>query len=216
MILLGVGISIAVVVLVGFLVSKRIAGDSANFLVGGRMLPLVLVGGALMGSAVDTNATLGNTDLAAEFGFWAGACLPLGLALCLIFTGVFFAKPMNRMGLTSFPDYYRLRFGRAVEVAASVMLIVGFCILVAGNLVAGGFLFNYFVGIPYWLGAVIIAILAVAYTGTGGLIADAYTAIIQMTLVLVGAVGLLIWMAVTHGIAIEEGPRRGPPSIGRR
>ena len=213
MILLGVGISIAVVVFVGFLVSKRIAGDSANFLVGGRMLPLVLVGGALMGSAVDTNATLGNTDLAAEFGFWGGACLPLGLALCLIFTGVFFAKPMNRMGLTSFPDYYRLRFGRAVEVAASVMLIVGFCILVAGNLVAGGFLFNYFVGIPYWLGAVIIAILAVAYTGTGGLIADAYTAIIQMTLVLVGAVGLLIWMAVTHGIAIEEG--MGPLDLGQ-
>jgi SSS family solute:Na+ symporter len=60
-ILLGVGMSIAVVVLIGFLVSKRIAGDSANFLVGGRLLPLILVGGALMGSAVDTNATLGNT-----------------------------------------------------------------------------------------------------------------------------------------------------------
>ena len=78
---------------------------------------------------------------------------------------------------------------------------------------AGGFLFNYFLGIPYWLGAVIIAILAVAYTGTGGLIADAYTAIIQMTLVLVGAVGLLIWMAVTHGIAIEEG--MGPLDLGQ-
>ena len=137
-----------------------------------------------MGSAVDTNATLGNTDLASEFGFWAGACLPLGLALCLFLTGVFFAKPMNRMGLTSFPDYYRLRFGRPVEAVASLLLIIGFCLLVAGNLVAGGFLFNYFVGIPYWLGAVIIAILAVAYTGTGGLIADAYTAIIQMALVL--------------------------------
>ena len=118
MILLGVGISIAVVVFVGFLVSRRVAGDSANFLVGGRMLPLYLVGGALMGSAVDTNATLGNTDLAAEFGFWAGACLPLGLALCLLITGIFFAKPMNRMGLTSFPDYYRLRFGRQVEIDA--------------------------------------------------------------------------------------------------
>jgi solute:Na+ symporter, SSS family len=212
-ILLGVGISIAVVVLVGFLVSKRIAGDSANFLVGGRMLPLMLVGGALMGSAVDTNATLGNTDLAAQFGFWAGACLPLGLALCLLLTGVCFAKPMNRMGLTSFPDYYRLRFGRPVEAVASVMLIFGFCLLVAGNLVAGGFLFNYFVGIPYWLGTVIIAILAVAYTGTGGLIADAYTAIIQMVMVFAGAVGLLIWMAVTHGIAIEAG--MGPLDLGQ-
>jgi solute:Na+ symporter, SSS family len=213
MILLGVGISIAVVVFVGFMVSKRVAGDSANFLVGGRMLPLVLVGGALMGSAVDTNATLGNTDLAYEFGFWAGACLPLGLALCLFLTGLFFAKPMNRMGLTSFPDYYRLRFGRQVEVAASVMLIVGFCILVAGNLVAGGFLFNYFLGIPYWMGTVIIAVLAVAYTGTGGLLADAYTAILQMALVLVGAVGLLIWMAVTHGLTIADG--MGPLALGQ-
>jgi Na+/proline symporter len=213
MVLFGVGVSIAAVVLVGFLVSRRIAGDSANFLVGGRTLPLILVGGALMGSAVDTNATLGNTDLASDFGFWAGACLPLGLALCLFFTGLFFAKPMNRMGLTSFPDYYRLRFGRGVEVAVSVMLTIGFCILVAGNLVAGGFLFNYFLGIPYWLGAVVIAALAVAYTGTGGLLADAYTAIIQMTLTLVGAVGLLIWMVVTHGLAIEEG--MGPLDLGQ-
>ncbi len=46
MILLGVAVSIAVVVLVGFYVSKRIEGDSANFLVGGRMLPYWLVGGA--------------------------------------------------------------------------------------------------------------------------------------------------------------------------
>lgn len=213
MILLGVAISVIAVVSVGFLVSKRIAGDSANFLVGGRMLPLVLVGGALMGSAVDTNATLGNTDLASEFGFWAGAALPLGLALCLCLTGLFFAKPMNRMGLTSFPDYYRLRFGRSVEIAASVMLIVGFCILVAGNLVAGGFLFSYFLGTPYWLGAVIIAVLAVAYTGTGGLLADAYTAIIQMSLILVGAVGLLIWMAVTHGVVVRGDA--GPLDLGQ-
>ncbi len=72
MILLGVGISIAVVVFVGFMVSKRIAGDSANFLVGGSMLPLMLVGGALMGSAVDTNATLGNTDLAGRIRLLGG------------------------------------------------------------------------------------------------------------------------------------------------
>ncbi|WP_137145801.1 sodium:solute symporter family protein [Mycolicibacterium sp. CR10] len=213
MILLGVGISIAVVVLVGFYVSKKIEGDSSNFLVGGRMLPFWLVGGALMGASVDTNATLGNTDLAFEFGFWAGACLPLGLALCLTITGIFFAKPMNRMGLTSFPDYYRLRFGRQVEVGASVLLAVAFCMLVAGNLVAGGLLFNYFLGMPYWLGVILIAAIAVAYTGTGGLIADAYTAIIQMALILVGAIGLFIWMSSTHGISIAEGT--GPFDLGQ-
>lgn len=112
MILLGVGISVAAIVVIGFYVSKKVEGDSANFLVGGRSLPLILVSGALMGSAVDTNATLGNADLTSAFGFWAGASPPLGLALCLLLTGIFFAKPMNRMGLTSFPDNYHLRFGR--------------------------------------------------------------------------------------------------------
>lgn len=213
MILLGVGVSVAVIVVVGFLVSKRIQGDSANFLVGGRSLPLILVGGALMGSAVDTNATLGNTDLTAEFGFWAGASLPLGLALCLLITGIFFAKPMNRMGLTSFPDYYHLRFGRPVEFSAALLLIVGFILLVAGNLVAGGFLFQHFTGMPYWMGAVIIAVLAVSYTGAGGLIADAYTAIIQMVLILVGGWALFFWMSSTHGINIPDG--MGPFAFGQ-
>ena len=218
MILLGVAISIAVVVAVGFYVSKKVEGDSSNFLVGGRMLPFWLVGGALMGAAVDTNATLGNTDLAFEFGFWAGACLPLGLALCLTITGIFFAKPMNRMGLTSFPDYYRLRFGRSVEVGASVLLAVAFCMLVAGNLVAGGFLFNYFLGMPYWLGVVLIAAIAVAYTGTGGLIADAYTAIIQMTLILVGAIGLFVWMTTHTRSRYRRGHRasRARSAVGPR
>jgi solute:Na+ symporter, SSS family len=213
MILLGVGISIAAVVFVGFMVARRVGGDSTNFLVAGRMLPLPLVGAALMGQAVDTNATLGNTDLAAEFGFWAGATLPLGLALCLVLTGIFFAKPMNRMGLTTLPDYFRLRFGRRVELASSVLLIVAFCILVAGNLVAGGYLFNYFVGIPYWVGVIAIAVIVVAYTGAGGMIADAYTAIIQMSLILVGAIATLIWVTVAYGLAIPEG--MGPFAFGQ-
>jgi SSS family solute:Na+ symporter len=63
------------------------------------------------------------------------------------------------------------------------------------------------------LGVVLIAIIAVAYTGTGGLIADAYTAIIQMALILVGAVGLLIWMASTHTFEIAEGT--GPFAFGQ-
>jgi len=212
-ILFGVGLSIVVVVAVGFLVARKVGGDSSNFLVAGRALSLPLVGAALMGQAVDTNATLGNTDLAFEFGFWAGAALPLGLALCLTLTGIFFAKPMNRMGLTTFPDYFRLRFGRRSEVASSVLLVVAFSILVAGNLVAGGYLFNYFLGVPYWLGVVAIAVIVVAYTGAGGMIADAYTAIIQMSLILVGAVATLIWVTVAYGLTIPEG--MGPFDLGQ-
>ncbi len=213
MIVLGVAISVLVVVLVGLAVARRVGGDSLNFLVAGRALPLPLVGAALMGQAVDTNATVGNTDLASAFGFWAGAALPLGLGLCLLITGLFFAAPMNRMGLTTLPDYYRLRFGRGVEVSASVLMLLAFAILVAGNLVAGGYLFEYFLGTPYWLGVVLLVAVVLVYTVAGGMFSDAYTAIIQMAIVLVGAVALLIWMAVVYGLTSPEG--MGPFDLGQ-
>ena len=213
MILLGVGVSIVVVTLIGLYVARRVGGDSTNFLVGGRNLALPLVGAALMGQAVDTNATLGNTDLSSAFGFWAGAALPLGLGLCLLITGLFFAKPMNRMGLTTLPDYYRLRFGRPVEIMASILMMIAFAILVAGNLVAGGFLFEYFVGFPYWVGVVLIAGIVLLYTGAGGMLADAYTAIVQMSLILVAAIATLIWVTVAYGLTIPEG--MGPFDLGQ-
>lgn len=213
MILLGVGLSVLAVVCIGLAVARRVGGDSSNFLLAGRSLALPLVGAALMGQAVDTNATLGNTDLASEFGFWAGASLPLGLALCLLITGLFFAAPMNRMGLTTLPDYYRLRFGRPVELAASVLMLLAFAILVAGNLVAGGFLFEYFLGFPYWLGVILIVGIVLAYTAAGGMLADAYTAIVQMSLVLLAAIATLIWVAVAYGLTIPEG--MGPFDLGQ-
>ena len=66
---------------IGVWASKQIQGDSVNFLVAGRGLTLPLAAATLMAQSVDSNATLGNTDLAAEFGFWAGAALPIGLSL---------------------------------------------------------------------------------------------------------------------------------------
>jgi len=142
MIIFGVGVVVLTVVVVGMVVARKVGGDSTNFLVAGRGLAVPLVGASMMSQAVDSNATLGNTDLAARYGFWAGVSLPLGLALCLLLTGLFIAKPMNRMGLLTLPDFFRLRYGRAVEVVSSVLMIFAFCILLAGNLVAGGFLFE--------------------------------------------------------------------------
>ena len=108
MIVLGVTATVVVVLLVGLVVARRVDGDSTNFLVAGRGLALPLAAAGLMGQAVDSNATLGNTDLTYAFGFWAGAALPLGLAVCLLLTGLLFAGRMNRMGLFTLADFFRL------------------------------------------------------------------------------------------------------------
>lgn len=213
MIILGIAVSVLAVIGIGLLVSRKVDGDSVNFLVAGRSLGLPLVAAGLMGQAVDSNATLGNTDLAGSLGFWAGAALPLGLGLCLLLTGLFFAKPMNRMGLLTLPDFYRIKYGRGVELSASILMIFSFCILLAGNLVAGGYLFERFLGIPYTAGVLLIVAIVLTYTVTGGMFSDAYTALAQMVITVIGSLALLIWVGSTYGIHIPAG--MGPFDFGQ-
>ncbi len=205
MIIFGVGVTVLVVLVVGIAVARKIDGDSANYLVAGRRLGIPLVAVSLTAAAVDSNATVGNTDLTAQFGFWSGASLALGLALCLLITGLFLARPMNAMRLFTLADFFRLRYGRPTEVVASVIMILSFTILLAGNLVACGFLLQEFANVPYLWGVILSVALVLAYTVAGGLFSDAYTAVIQTIITVVAAVSLLVWVALSYGIVIPEG-----------
>lgn len=190
---------------IGLWAAKQIKGDSVNYLVAGRGLILPLAAATLMAQSVDSNATLGNTDLAGEFGFWAGASLPLGLALCLFLTGLFFAKPMNRMGLITLPDFYRVKYSRMTEWVASIIMVLSFAFLLAGNLVAGGFLFQSFLGTSYVAGVILIAVVVLIYTASGGLFAVAYTDAIQVGIALIGTVGLIGFVAMNYGFTVPDG-----------
>ncbi|HEY8717509.1 sodium:solute symporter family protein [Pengzhenrongella sp.] len=213
MIIAGVGISVLVVVVVGIVVARKVDGDSANYLVAGRSLGIPLVAASLMAAAVDSNATVGNTDLTATFGFWAGASLPIGLAICLLITGLFLAKPLNRMGLFTLADFFRLRYGRGVEVASSILMIFAFAILMAGNLVACGFLLERFLGIDYTLGVVMAVVLVLVYTIGGGMFSDAYTSAIQISITVVATIAMLWWVGTSIGFSIPDG--MGPLDLGQ-
>jgi len=206
--LIGVGASVLLVLFVGMYVGKKVEGDSQNFLVAGRMLPVYLVAPALMVAAVDSNATVGNMDLSSTFGFWAGAPLAIGLAICLLLSGLFIAKPMNEMGLFSLGDFFRVKYGHRFETLAALVMILAFIILFAGNMVACGYLFEYFLGIPYVGGLFIAAGLVLLYTMCGGLLSDAYTAAIQTVITIVAAIVIAVFVGTTYGFSTP--PEMGP------
>jgi SSS family solute:Na+ symporter len=213
MIIFGVAVSVLAVLVVGLFVARKVDGDSTNFLVAGRTLALPLTAAGLMGQAVDSNATLGNTDLSASFGFWAGISLPFGLAICLLLTGLFFARRMNAMKLLTLPDFYHRVYGRGVEVGASLLMIFSFCILLAGNLVAGGLLFEAFLGTSYEVGILLIVGVVLAYTITGGMFSDAYTAFLQMCITVTASATLLVWVVAKYGLSSPAG--MGPFDLGQ-
>ncbi len=205
LLIIGVGATVLLVIVVGMLVGRKVEGDSQNFLVAGRNMPIYLVAPALMVAAVDSNATVGNMDLGVASGFWAGALLAIGLGIALLLSGIFVAKPMNEMGLFSLGDFFRIKYGHRFEILAACVMILAYVILLAGNLVAIGLLFEYFLGIPYLAGLFIMAALVLLYTLCGGLLSDAYTAAIQMVITLVATVVIGVFVFTNWGFTAPEG-----------
>jgi Na+/proline symporter len=140
-------VSIAVFVIIGFASVFVIRGKSENYFVAGRSLPLWVVTATLASQSLDSNAILGNVDLSYKFHFFDGAVLPIGLGLSLILNGLFLARHINRDNALTLPDVFAKRYGKMVEVMASVCTIISFLCLLAGNLVGMGVIISYLLDI---------------------------------------------------------------------
>ena len=90
------------------------------------------------------------------------------------------------MKLLTIGDFYRRRYGRDVEVAASIMMIFSFCILLAGNL--GGFLLERFLGTSYAFGVALIVGVVLDRVATVALLVWVYAPVELTILVLSGIV----------------------------
>ncbi len=88
---------------------------------------------------------------------------------------------------------------------------ISFSFLLAGNLVAGGFMFQKFLGTSYVGGITLLAALVFAYTVAGGLFAVAYTDAIQILIALVGTFGLLAYLL--SNFSLDIAPGTGPLAL---
>jgi Na+/proline symporter len=109
------------------------------------------------------------------------------------------------MNLMTLPDFCRRRYGRSVELIASIIMVLSFSILLAGNMVAAGFLFEVFLGTSYLVGVFIIAAILLLYTMPGGLFSVVYTDVIQVGVALVGSLALVGFVFFQFGISIPSG-----------
>lgn len=205
-----IGLTLAV----GIISSKLVKKSGRRLIVAGKSLPLALVGTMLAAQAVDGNSSLGNVALVFEFGFWAGAVIPIGLGICLLVTGIAYAKKLNKMSMFTLPDFYFRRYGNGAEGISGILMIISFTILVAGNLAASGFILEVVFGIDYFWGILISALVVVAYTVAGGLFASAWTNLFQVYLA-IGAfwAGFLFFAGGFSGVEWDTIYNNAPPEF---
>jgi len=188
--------------LVGLHSSIRVGGKVRNYYVAGNIIPAWVIILSLIGQAVDVASTQSHAELSLAEGFWAGAVLPIGIGLSLIFIGIFFVKRIHKLKLLTLVDYYRYRYNPRVELLAGIICVISFIFLLASNLAGVGVLLHFVLGIEMYQGIVIVALVVLICTIAGGLFAVVWNDVLHVGVIFVGFAGMMLWMLLNVDMAV--------------
>jgi len=185
---------------IGLWAAKRVK-TTADFAVAGRHLPLYMVITTTFATWFGSETVLGIPAKFAAGGLGAVVEDPFGSSLCLVLVGAFFAGKLYRMTLLTISDYYRERFGRFVEVACSIVIILSYVGWVAAQVTALGLVFNLLsdgaISVP--AGMILGTASILAYTLFGGMWSVAVTDFVQMIVLVVGLSLIAVFAADMAG-----------------
>ena len=195
-------IYLAVSLGLGLVAALRVhsAGD---YITAGRRLPIYVVFAAVFATWFGAETVLGISATFVREGLSGLVSDPFGASLCLILVGLFFARPLYRMGLLTIGDFYRRRYGRPVELIASVCIALSYLGWVSAQITALGLVFNVLSEgyISTGLGMIIGASVVLLYTLFGGMWSVAVTTFVQMIVIVLGLL-YIAWLVsgMTGGV----------------
>lgn len=194
----GVLVYVILMVVIGVYAARR-THSSAEFVVAGRSLPLWLCTATIMATWFGGAIMMGGAGAAYSDGMLGVIADPFGASVCLFLSGLFFVRIFRRLKFFSFIEFTEQRFGRLATLVTAAGALMSSLFWVASMLVAFGLIFESLTGVPLTFGIIGGAIVIVAYTSLGGMLAVALTDFVQIIIVAVGLVILLVAVVVDNG-----------------
>lgn len=180
---------------VGLYAATRVK-NSADYVNTGRHLPFYITMATVFATWFGAETVLGISSTFVQEGMAGIVADPFGTSAALIFFGLFFALPLYRMNLVTLGDFYKRRYGRAVEVITSVVIAVSYLGWVAAQISALGLVFNVLSqgGISREYGMCLGTAIVLLYTLYGGMWSVALTDFLQMSVIVTGLL-YIAWYA---------------------
>lgn len=170
--------------------SSKVKNEN-DFLLAGRKLPLYIVIATVFATWFGSETVLGTSSVFIEEWLLGIMADPFGAALCLILVWIFFARPLYRLWITTLWDFYKLKYGRTVEMLASICILISYIWWVAAQIVALGLVFNVIswdmLSIAQW--AWLWATIVLIYTIAGWMWSVALNDFVQMIMI-------VLWMII--------------------
>jgi len=170
------------------LISRRRAKGADDFFVAGRKGSSLFITGSLLATIVGGSATVGMAGWGFTRGLTGAWWLLVG-SIGLLVLGFFLAKKVRQFALYTLPEMVKKQYDGRVALAASILIVVAWVGIVAGQIVAAGTIMSI-LGIGdtvLWM--VVFSIVFVVYTILGGQYSIIRTDSIQALIIFAGIFG---------------------------
>jgi solute:Na+ symporter, SSS family len=167
--------------------------DSEDYFLGGRDLSWFAIGASLFASNIGSEHLVGLAGQGAS-GDFVAAQFELLAALMLLLLGWVFVPFYLKSGVFTMPEFLEKRYGEGARNYLSWVSIVAYVLTkISVTIAAGAIVFTALLGIDFWTGAIVIVVITGLYTMLGGLKAVVYTDLMQMFILIGGAIALTVY-----------------------
>lgn len=180
-ILLTVGLLLAVSILSG-----RKVRDERSFTTGGRSGSW-MVCGAILGTLVGGQSTIGTAQLAFSFGLSAW-WFTLGAALGALLLALVYAGPVRRSGCSTLLEIVARQYGRKAETVGSLLFLIGIFISIMAQVLSSTAMVTSLFHLPQLGAALISAALITLMVLFGGIQSAGAGGIIKLVLLYVSCI----------------------------
>jgi SSS family transporter len=187
-----------VTIAIGWWAGRKVK-TAADFAVAGKQLPMFMAACALFATWFGSETVMGASSRFVDEGIPGIIEDPFGAALCLVLAGVLVAKPLYKLNLLTFSDFFKLRFNKTTEVISAFFMVPSYFSWIAAQLVALGILMQTVGGIDRGWGIAICTLMVLFYTYVGGMWSVAITDFIQTIVIVVGLLVLAISVVMEVG-----------------
>src|SRR5215213_6006451 len=187
-----IGLYLLVIAAVSIWSIRRSKDSPTDYFLANRNLGWFVIGASILASNVGSEHIVGLAGSGATSGLVLGH-YELHSYIVLILGWVFVPFYMRSMVYTM-PEFLERRFSPKARRLLSIIQLLSYVIAKASvTIFAGALVFNQFLDVNFWTGAIILVVVTGVYTIMGGLHAVMYTEAIQAIVLLFGSLVLLIF-----------------------
>jgi solute:Na+ symporter, SSS family len=183
---------------IGAWVARRIVSES-DYINAGHKIGPVIGAFTVFATWFGAEAVIGSAGEVYREGIDGATIDPFGYSLALVVSGLVLAAPLWRRGFVTFGDLFRERYSPGVEKLAVFLMIPGTVMWAAAQIRAFGHVMGAASDMPVFTMIAVGAVVVVAYTTIGGLMADAITDFVQGVAIILGLIVLVALVIASFG-----------------